>query len=248
MSGILSSLACYNAAAVGSRVYVVFPATAGTWTVPAGVSSVTVEAVGIGGRKDAGATASLYGGGGGAYAKSIITVSAGQTIYYGATEAAAQGPTSAEAVWVNKSANSQPTTSVDGVSAMCGGRGGAKVVSTGGQSTSSIGTTTYSGGTAINTAGGGGGGAAGPNGAGGDGSATAGGSCNGGLLAGPTTAVSAGYTYVIPSWGGSYGIGTGGFVGSTLTSSLGGAAGGGASVNAQGITVMGGSGIIVITY
>ena len=125
MSGIMSSMACYGSAPVGSRVFVVYPAVAGSWTVPAGVTSLTVEAVGVGGDVTH-ANAGLNGGGGGAYAKSIISVSSGQTIYYGANPATSVTIDSSTSVWINKSANSATTTAVDGVRASSGSVGRAK--------------------------------------------------------------------------------------------------------------------------
>ena len=51
--------------------------TSGTFTVPAGVTSITVEAWGGGGRggtRTSGHNVALAGGGGGAYSRSTLTV------------------------------------------------------------------------------------------------------------------------------------------------------------------------------
>lgn len=234
--------------------FIVYPVTdkqVGTWTVPAGVTSLTVEAVGIGGKIAVGSNAANTGGGGGAYAKSIISVTSNQTIYYGGNASTSMtGSSNTQTVWVNKSSNSIPMLSSDGVSASSGNPGHGKTGAGGGDPAVSIGTVIYGGGSG-RTVGGtdvGGGGAAGPNGAGGNGSTTAGGSTNGGILAGPTSQVTTGYTYIVPAWGGTYGVGTGGF--GVTSPSTGGAAGGGASYSSTSITteVLGGPGIIVITY
>jgi hypothetical protein len=53
-----------------------------TWTVPAGVTSVTVECIGGGGSGGGGRNVNLAGGsggGGGQYAKSVISVTPGNT-------------------------------------------------------------------------------------------------------------------------------------------------------------------------
>ena len=56
-----------------------------TWTVPCGVTSITVEAWGGGGAGGGSSANNVKGGGGGAggsYASSVIAVSAGQSISY----------------------------------------------------------------------------------------------------------------------------------------------------------------------
>jgi len=121
---------------------------AGSWTVPANVTSITFDLWGGGG---AGAgtvnnsAGGLAGGAGGTHVLSTITVTPGQVIYYtvgasrtGTTGAAANGNDS----WVNKSANSAPTLSTNGVLAK-GGQSAVLTTQGTGSTTGCIGTTPY---------------------------------------------------------------------------------------------------------
>ena len=90
----------------------------------------------------------LAGGAGGTHVLSTITVTPGQIIYYtvgasraGTTGAAANGNDS----WVNKSANSAPTLSTNGVLAK-GGQSAVLTTQGTGSTTGCIGTTPYRGG------------------------------------------------------------------------------------------------------
>ena len=139
----------------------------GSFTVPTGVTSMTIEGIGPGAP---GKTGSLYGGpggGGGAYAKSVITVTPGNTAYLNVGSSSA-GTYS----WFNKSSNASPITSSGGVLAKAGLTVTTTTGGAGGASGSCVGQTTFSGGQggSITSTGvgesGGGGGAGGPNGAG----------------------------------------------------------------------------------
>lgn len=129
-----------------------------TWYVPFGVTSITVECWGGGGGSGGGTNTSGpggSGGGGGAYAKSIISVTGGQSYSYsiGAGGAAS-------------SSGGNTTFNTTSVIAVGGGGGVADggTVGAGGLASSSTGTTKYSGGDGYigaGTVGGGGGGSAG---------------------------------------------------------------------------------------
>lgn len=164
-----------------------------TWTVPAGVTSITIEAWGAGGA--GGATAMPWGGiqspsaggGGGAYASSTINVTAGTT--YNVTVGA--GGTNATGTALHGGNSSVKNGSITIVEAE-GGRsvGGTNTLTgaQGGKAANSIGTTKYSGGnggdgdqtnTGAYSASGGGGGAAGTTANGGNGGDGQGGMWNG---------------------------------------------------------------------
>ena len=139
-----------------AQTSITFPTTT-TWTCPAGVTSVTVEAWGGGGK---GGTRSINGagggGGGGAYAKSILTVIPGNRytikVGTGSSSTSAGGDSSFYLVL-----GTYLTLAKGGASVADNTTTGA----TGGQATSSIGTIKYSGGTGANGSGtsyGGGGG------------------------------------------------------------------------------------------
>lgn len=104
------------------------------FTVPAGVTSITVEAWGGGGgggNSNNSNSNGGSGGGGGAYARSVLSVSPGQTLYgfvgAGGTGAAANATTSAsngQSTWFNRTgANAQPTSVSNGVLAINGNAG-----------------------------------------------------------------------------------------------------------------------------
>ena len=124
---------------------------AGSWTVPANVTSITFDLWGGGG---AGAgtvnnsAGGLAGGAGGTHVLSTITVTPGQVIYYtvGASIAGTTGTVSnGNDSWVNKSANSAPTLSTNGVLAK-GGQSATLTTQGTGSTTGCIGTTPYRGG------------------------------------------------------------------------------------------------------
>lgn len=194
------------------------PYTITPFVVPAGVTTVVLEAIGSGGSNGS----SVEGSGGGAYAKSIISVTPGQYIYYSVGNAANYF------IWANKSANSAPSSSSDGVLARTGG------VTAGGSAASSIGQITYSGGNggAAGTYGGGGG-AGGPGGAGkngGDGSGGFGG--GGGGAGGVSSSAGTNGSSGGGGTGGNGPLGTGGGAGGTYsvpgTTGTNGGGGGGA--------------------
>ena len=144
------------------------PGTA-TWTVPEGVFEITVEAWGGGAQSASGLSTDYGGGGGGAYARSTIAVTPGQTfdVRVGQAGTAATRGSAATSSWFNSS-----TTLL----AQPGGAGSGSTGGAGGSAATSIGNVTFSGGDGgdglTNTDGsgsGGGGGAAGPLGDGGNG-------------------------------------------------------------------------------
>jgi hypothetical protein len=139
----------------------------GTFTVPAGVTQITVECWGAGGGGGSAASNGTVcgGGGGGAYAKSVINVTAGNT--YNVLVGTGG---SADVSGGNSSFNS--TTVI-----AAGGRGAtynSSVAGAGGTVAASVGTIRYAGGNGANggTNSGGGGGGAGSTGAGGNASGT----------------------------------------------------------------------------
>lgn len=146
--------------------------TSGTYTVPAGVTSIKVECIGGGGAgssiKDNSGKGG-GGGGGGAYASSIINVTAGTsyTVVVGAGGVGTNG---------NSPRDNGGNSSFDATTVVAAGGLGGENNNVGGGSggaiSSSIGTIKYAGGNGGNgtlaaTYSGGGGGAAGTNGAGG---------------------------------------------------------------------------------
>ena len=95
---------------------------AGTFTVPAGVTSLTIEVWGSGASGSPSGSSTTPGGGGGGYAKSIVSVTQAQTVYYsvGAGAAKPGGGTvgnAGAASWANRSANSSPASPTDGAAA-----------------------------------------------------------------------------------------------------------------------------------
>lgn len=141
-------------------------ASSGSWLVPANVYSIEIDAWGGGGAgagKSTSGTGGLAGGAGGSRSTTTISVTPGQIIYFrvaasrpGTTGNAANG----NDTWVNKSLNSAPTSSTDGVVA----KGGASAVGTAagvGSTTGCIGTSNQGGSGRVGgvTAGGGGSGA-----------------------------------------------------------------------------------------
>ncbi len=145
--------------------------TSGTWTCPAGVTSVTVECWGGGGGGGFGRStkgAAGGGGGGGAYASSVITVTPGNN-YTMTIGASGTGGAASGTAGTNGGVTSFGVTTViaaggifgAGIATNNAGSGGA-----GGTVAGSTGTTRFAGGTGANgvngtvvTSGGGGGGA-----------------------------------------------------------------------------------------
>lgn len=170
----------------------------GTWTVPANVRQIMVEAIGEG------ATGSTNGGGGGAYAKvNLLNVTPGQIIYYQCV-AYQQVATEGFDTWLNTQINEPPNDKSLGLVAKGGAtglNGGA-----GGKASECIGDVVYSGGnggigTGSTGGNGGGGGAAGPNGPGANGGngfnstvdgSGGGGAANGGFVGQSASALAGG--------------------------------------------------------
>jgi hypothetical protein len=225
--------------------------TQGTWTVPAGVTSVVIEVWGSGGG-GVGRISSSYagsGGGGGAYARKTYTVSPGDVLYYqygGQGQGATPGS--------NKSAGNGNTSYVKTgshagtVVASAGGGNGGTNGTTGG--TGGAGSSTYScsggcddfwyggtGGAAGCSRGGGGGGGAGSGLDGGNGVGYS--SCTGAGGSGGT------------AWGSSLSGGNGGSVADASSVSNGNIRGGGGSGGGWNTSATGGNGgggFIRITY
>ncbi|MCU0832917.1 MAG: hypothetical protein MUC77_00575 [Chromatiaceae bacterium] len=146
-----------------------------TWTVPTGVTSITVEAWGGGGggggRAGSSGTATARGGGGGAYARGVLTVTPGSTYTLTVGAGGAGGAAGANA----GSAGGNSTFGVGPLVRAAGGSGGSAATSgaggLGGTLADSIGDLRFRGGNANS----GGGGGAGSTGEGGDTTGTTGG-------------------------------------------------------------------------
>ena len=174
---------------------VFFDAGATSWTVTAGVTSVSLHAYGggAGGHAESGIPPNTYvGAGGGAFAAtSSIAVTSGQTIYVqvgnrgigtvSVTIFSGGGGSS----WVNVVSNAIPTNTSQGVLAAAPPATPLSQRTLGGSATSSIGVIRFSGGDGVSSTTSslnlGGGGAAGPDGPGGRGTTTRNGGANGGL-------------------------------------------------------------------
>ncbi len=214
-----------------------------TFTVPAGVTSLTVECIGGGGGGGAAVATGAGGGGGGAYSMAVIVVTPGQNISYTVGSGGPGGPMAGDGQNGSVSSFGVGPTLVSAT----GGTGtvaDAPLGGTGGSSGSCIGDASFSGGVGGNftmvmgffPAGGGGGGAAGALGVG----ATA-----VGPLGGAGTA---------PGGNGADG-GNGGspsleglFVGQTGSSPGGGGSGGGTGGAGASIGGDGADGLVRITY
>lgn len=232
MSAIQQLLGSYGGGTEKVVVLTGYPgATGGGWVVPAGVTSLQIEAVGRGSDPS---SDTPWGGGGGGYARTnALAVTPGQTLYW---STGVDDPT----VWARIGTNAPPTNSSQGVLAEWGGASGN--VYDGGRSISTIGNVGHSGGQGGSGNGsggtqtfGGGGGSAMPTGAGrnggngGSASSTNGHGGGGGCGPSPATGGISGTTN--GGAGGAGPLGTGG--GATTTSSNGngqdGANGGGGS-------------------
>jgi hypothetical protein len=132
-----------------------------SWTVPSGVTSVIVEAWGAGGGS-MGQDNTIGAAAGGAYASSLLKVSAGNIIYYnvgtGGTGGQASGSSGGDS-WAQLNTNAVPTSATAGVRAI-GGQGAPVASPNNSNQTASIGNIIYYGG-AGGTAAEGGGGASG---------------------------------------------------------------------------------------
>ncbi len=163
-----------------------------TWTVPAGVTSIIVEGIG-GGQAGFDSTATVGGSGGiaGSYCKSVISVSAGQTIYlYVGSAGASNGATGSDS-WANAVANAAPGLSANGILAIGGNSGSTNVGST----INAGGAAGSQGGVANPSYGGGGGGAGGHLGAGSSGGNASGGAGGSGGAANNSTVAGGAGTY-----------------------------------------------------
>ncbi len=232
--------------------------TSGTWTVPVGVTSVTVYTYGAGGgsggAKGATNDNASGGGGGGACAISTLTVSAGQvytvTIGNGGTAGAATG-TAGGAGGASSFVGTGGTVSANG-----GGGGGGVAVTTGAAGTAGAGATIGTGTTirfggngtpgyrtTTNEVGGAGGGGAGNAGNGGNGSGATGINTTGGAggLGSPTGAPFAGAA-------GSGAILTVGSLAGVAGVAPGGGAAGCATYTAAAVGAIGGKGQVVLSY
>lgn len=207
-----------------------------SFTVPSCVTSLTVEGIGGGG----GATTTAAGGGG-AYAKSVISVTPGQTVYYSAAGGSSN-------IWLNKSSNAITSLVDCGVLAKPGSTASGCTGGAGGSACSSVGQTKYSGGNGGNgfgtSGGGGGGGSASPSANGKNGAA--GTTYGGGGGGGAGGALSTAGTSAVSGTGGQGGngpLGSGGGVSGTSTICAGvGANGGGGGGSGSSIRGKGGAG------
>ncbi|MEZ4791072.1 MAG: PKD domain-containing protein [Flavobacteriales bacterium] len=202
--------------------------SSGTFTVPAGVTQVTVECWGGGGRGGtltSAAAARGGGGGGGAYSRSVLTVTPGSnhtvTVGAGSTSTSAGGDSwfGSAATVLAKGGNSCANNSSTGA--------------TGGTAAASIGTVKFSGGTGANA----------PGSTGGGGGSSAGTAANGANGAGQSGGTA-------PAGGGDGGNGANGFVAAGNAGSAPGGGGGGAERGCC-ITANGGSGAngqVLVTY
>ncbi|WP_211299952.1 YDG domain-containing protein, partial [Cecembia rubra] len=195
--------------------------TSGSWTVPAGVTSITVEAWGAGGAGGAGTISGVNiraggGGGGGAYTKSTLTVTPSSSITYTIGNG--------EVGSTSRSTNFSTVTANGGSNGSTGNNGAGGAGGTGGTRNGGAGAA------GVNNTAGGGGGA----GSGGDGGAASTGTAGTGGIsaAGENT----------PGGNG----GNGGVAAGVAGSFPGGGGGGGRGENNPGGG--GGNGLIIITY
>lgn len=137
--------------------------SSGTWTVPANVYSIKIDAWGGGGAgagQSTSGTGGLAGGAGGSRSTTTISVTPGQTIYYNI--GAARTGTSGNAAdgndtWVSKLSNAAPTVSTDGVVAK-GGKSAVGTTQGAGSTTGCVGTSSRGGSGRVGGASSGGGG------------------------------------------------------------------------------------------
>lgn len=167
---LVGKLNFFSQGVTASQVFNYNNGASQTFTVPFGVTSITIDVWGAGGGGAGGsASTSRAGGGGGAYSRSTISTVAGTsyTIVVGAGGQAIGNPGTAGGI---STFSSGPTIVV---SATGGSGGNANVGGAGGAITGGVGTIRFAGGaggTGVSTgSGGGGGGSAGTGGAGGAG-------------------------------------------------------------------------------
>jgi len=238
MSAINQIMVALKATPIEHGVFVGTNTYSSTWTVPFGITEITVEAIGAGDDGIRGSTGP--GGGGGAYAKtSAISVTPGQTIYYRADTNLA---TPRYGSWVNVGSNAIPSSTSQGCYAK------SALDAAAGTAAASIGNVTYSGGTGgagAGFGGGGGGGAAGPNGEGkngGGGNSTGYASGGGGGAGGASSTAGGDAGANLFGAGGNGPLGTGG--GSTDGADGTPNTGGGGAGNDGGDTGFGGAGAL----
>lgn len=250
-----ADLASFSATVPLLPIYVKITST-GNYTIPADfVSLRAIEGIGSGADGDTGSfLVSGRGGGAGAYAG--ITVLSGLTA--SGTLFVQVGSPGTPDTWVNKTSNTAPSSTADGILAK------GAVADNGGSSTASIGATKFSGGDGgsapTSAIGGGGGGAAGPSGAGANGaggtSGGGGGAGNAGQTGGGAGGTSGGAggdgTFWTINAGGTAGPGGGGAGGNATTGGAAGAfgAGGGGGGKSAGSPAggVGKAGVVIFSY
>lgn len=131
-----------------TRTFVGTTPGSGQYVVPPGVTSMTVESWGAGGKGTTRTSDGTgAGGGGGAYSRSVINVTPGQILYFtvgaGSTTTAAGGTS-----WVRIGTNAVPTLASQGVLSVGGASPGdnSNTGGAGGNQASGIGTIRFSGG------------------------------------------------------------------------------------------------------
>lgn len=197
--------------------------SSGSFTAPSGVTSITVEAWGAGGKggnKTTGSGDGGGGGGGGAYSRSVITVTPGNTYNYivgtGSTTTAAGGDTSFNTTQVLAKGGNSVLNNIS-------------VGAAGGQTLAGVGDQKYAGGTGFSPSNGNGGG---------------GGSSAGSATTGNNASSNTGAT--APADGGDGGNGRSGSDGNGSSGNIPGGGGGGARRNGTGGS--GANGQIRISY
>ncbi|MGB4420626.1 MAG: hypothetical protein WBI29_02400, partial [Candidatus Saccharimonadales bacterium] len=195
----------------------------GSWTAPAGVTSVTAYVWGAGGSGSSGCF-NQGGGGGGAFATKVISVTPGSSYNYSVGSAASEGA-GYDSWFVNSST----------VLAKGGGYASSTTGAIGGQASASIPTTgAYSGGNGSN------GDTSSAWGGGGGGGAGSGGNGSNGIYGSPGTG-GAGGVGTYPGGGG--GTGSGGSAGAAP-----GGGGGGTDSYDCGLGTLGGNGKIILVW
>ena len=125
-------------------------ASSGTWTVPANVYSIKIDAWGGGGAgagRSTTGTGGMAGGAGGSRSTTTISVTPGQTIYYsiGAARAGTTGNAAdGNDTWVSEVSNAAPTVSTDGVVSK-GGKSAVGTTAGTGSTTGCVGTSSRGG-------------------------------------------------------------------------------------------------------
>ena len=210
-------------------------ASSGTWTVPANVYSIKIDAWGGGGAgagQSTSGTGGLAGGAGGSRSTTTISVTPGQTIWYsiGAARAGTTGNAAdGNDTWVSEVSNAAPTVSTDGVVAK-GGKSAVGTTAGTGSTTGCVGTSSRGGSGRVGGA-----------------TAGGGGSSAGTTLNGTDATGTAGAT--APTGGGNGGGGHASGGNGTAGSSPGGGGGGAYKNNTTGRSGGGGAaGRVILTY